>query len=221
MSQLPDQIRHKALSLIESGKYHDALAAFTELVAISDHNWDLLWRATMLLAVGRYTDALADYEIILKREPDDRSALYHIAFIRSACPDRALRDGRVALQLAQRTLELSTENNWRVLSLMAAAHAECGEFEQAEQFASRTLDYVPDDLHSRFERRLQQYRDGQPYRASMEANMQAIDIRDKKCIVCGEPAFLSCPGSAGGRELRCVKCASYYFDNPAPSELGG
>ena len=50
------------------------------------------------------------------------------------------------------------------LDTLAAAHAECGEFEQAVRWQERAIEVVTPEARGEYETRLALYRAGTPYR---------------------------------------------------------
>ena len=206
----PDQIRYHAIKLFENGQHQEAVSMFDRLIAVSDYTGDYAWRAQSLVALGRYRDALDDCELAMSKDPADPSAFTTAAFILSATPPEELRDGSAALDLIRHALETTdTPSNWRINSIAAAVHAECGDFAQAERYATMCANDSPPEMAQRFRERIQQYRDGIPYRASAEDITSASKIRDVNCMICGAPAFMRWPPRDPNRQPRCVDCCSY------------
>jgi serine/threonine-protein kinase len=88
---------------------------------------------------GEYAKALAHYNEAIRLAPTFAYALCGRASLRATCPDPAWRDGSAALEDALKALEHAAEagemdGSWlerQYLQVLAAAHAECGEFDQA------------------------------------------------------------------------------------------
>jgi tetratricopeptide (TPR) repeat protein len=85
---------------------------------------------------GDITDAIAAWRQTLKFDPDDPDANNNIAWVRATASDAALRDGREALELAQRALRFGRDNPV-VLRTLAAAQAENGQFGEAIRTCTR------------------------------------------------------------------------------------
>lgn len=206
----PDQIRYRALKLIESGQHEAAIPILNQLIDTSEHTSDYAWRAQSLVALGRYQDALRDCEIAMDRDDSDPSAFLTAAFIRAASPIDELRDGPTALNLLENAIDqMDRAPNWRIHSVMAAVYAENGDFTAAQQYANQSLRNAPPEFVERFRQRIQQYRDGIPYRATIENNISSFEIREHKCTICGKPAFMKWPPRDPDRNPRCVDCCSY------------
>jgi Flp pilus assembly protein TadD len=95
---------------------------------------------------GEIDNAIAAWRQTLSFDPDNADALNNIAWIRATAADAELRDGREALDLAQRAIRNGGENQV-VLRTLAAAQAELGQFadaiataDRAEELAKRNGD---------------------------------------------------------------------------------
>jgi protein O-mannosyl-transferase len=95
---------------------------------------------------GEIKEAIAAWRQSLSFDPDNADAANNIAWVRATAADANLRDGREALDLAQRALRSGGENA-AVLRTLAAAQAENGQFAEAiaacqrgEELAQRSGD---------------------------------------------------------------------------------
>jgi len=79
---------------------------------------------------GEIKEAVAAWEQSLSFDPDNADAANNIAWVRATATDADLRDGRQALELAQRALRAGGGNPV-VLRTLAAAQAENGQFAEA------------------------------------------------------------------------------------------
>ena len=79
---------------------------------------------------GEIKEAIAAWEQSLSFDPDNADAANNIAWVCATAADPDLRDGRQALELAQRALRAGGENPV-VLRTLAAAQAENGQFAEA------------------------------------------------------------------------------------------
>lgn len=82
----------------------------------------------------------------------------------------SLRDGIRAVEAAREACELTQWKDAPCLDTLAAAYAECGDFESADKHQTRALELWPAKLPGRrsAERRLQRYRDRQPLESDGE-----------------------------------------------------
>jgi hypothetical protein len=91
------------------------------------------------MASGEYGQALTGYDRLIQAYPDLYWAHQRRAWILATCPDARYRDGRVAVTAATRACELTAWKNPDVLSTLAAAHAESGDFASAVAWEQRAL----------------------------------------------------------------------------------
>jgi len=79
---------------------------------------------------GEIKEAIDAWRQTLRFDPDNADAANNIAWVRATASDADLRDGKEALELAQRALRNGGENPV-VLRTLAAAQAEDGQFAEA------------------------------------------------------------------------------------------
>lgn len=121
-----------------------------------------------LALLGRLGEAREAYEVALEFDPAFTKAVVNLGWLLSSAPDPGVRDGRQALVLADRALELLGHESAAALDLSAAALAELGRYSEAELTAGRALSLAQDDGREEFaaevRARLLLYRQGLPYR---------------------------------------------------------
>jgi len=88
---------------------------------------------------------------------DERSLL------RSCCPDPVFRDGKSAIEDARRCCELSGWKVSRMISTLACAYAEAGEFEEAVKWIENAIS-MGEHFIKRHKEMAEHFRKGQPYR---------------------------------------------------------
>jgi len=88
---------------------------------------------------GAYASALLDYLEAHQLQPDRKRPRLLMAWVLATCPDSRLRDGALALQIAQ-TLSDHQQNSR--LALLAAAHAADGNFTTAVALQKKHLDQM-------------------------------------------------------------------------------
>lgn len=85
-----------------------------------------------LMAEGQQSaEAIQYYREALRLDPNFLPALNNLAWLRATCPQAELRDGREAVQLAERACQLSRRRVTSFLGALAAAYAEAGRFSDA------------------------------------------------------------------------------------------
>ena len=122
---------------------------------------------------GSFDKALTDFDTSILINPTIAYAFCARASLRATCPDETFRDGQMALEDARTALNLAEQarqliGDWRhrlFLQVLAAAHAENAEFEEAIVFQTRALELaLTNGPRSMISQRLEQYQSGNPIR---------------------------------------------------------
>jgi tetratricopeptide (TPR) repeat protein len=124
-------------------------------------------RGAAHLKAGRYAEAVADLEAAIRLAPEFANPYKHLAWLQATCPDAAFRNGQSAVTNATRALALSKENSAEWLAVLAAAHAEAGDFEKAVRCQGNCLEASPDTAKAEAQERLELFQAGRPLRDPM------------------------------------------------------
>jgi tetratricopeptide (TPR) repeat protein len=92
------------------------------------------------LNLGEHDKAIADFEHVLPHYEEDQSVLNNYAWVLATSPDDELRNGKRALELASKAAELTDYQTPHVLSTLAAAYAETGDFENAKKWSAKSIE---------------------------------------------------------------------------------
>ena len=98
-------------------------------------------------------------------EPNDQGILNTYAWLLATCTDHSLRNGRRAVELASRAVQLSNGSNADYLDTLAAAHAQAGRFQDAIATQERAVSVamqqgVDQNTIAGYQNRLDLYRQG-------------------------------------------------------------
>ncbi len=121
-------------------------------------------RADAYLNVGEHADAVKDFEAALKLEPEDTAVLNNFAWVLATSPEDAVRDGERAVELATKAVELTEEKQAHILSTLAAAHAETGDFEAARKWSQKSVDLKDPEHTEQLAKELASYQENKPWR---------------------------------------------------------
>lgn len=147
----------------EGGKKDEAIASFTRLVEAEPAN-PVAYRqlGKVQAAAGRPRDAIATWERGLSLGPDD-ALRNELAWLLATHPDASVRDGRRALELAEKIVLRDTTRFGRAATL-AAARAESGDFAGAAREIEAVLPYAPPSRGPGLQTILAGLKDRQPVR---------------------------------------------------------
>lgn len=91
--------------------------------------------ALLLLQSGQPVESAAVYREVLERDPHDGASAQALAWLLATHPDDRTRQGAEARQLAERLVRSTAAPTGQQQMTLAAALAECGEFEAAADAA--------------------------------------------------------------------------------------
>ncbi|HEV2045785.1 MAG TPA: hypothetical protein VGQ95_04230 [Chthoniobacterales bacterium] len=94
----------------------------------------------LLVQSGKPREAIAQWEISLEIDPNDGNAQNNLAWVLATSPEDAIRDGRRAVELAEKASRLPGGETPIVLRTLAAAYAETGESSKAIDTARRAAE---------------------------------------------------------------------------------
>jgi tetratricopeptide (TPR) repeat protein len=152
---------------IKRKEYDKAIAEFNQLLKEDpEYDFALLNRGEALLRSKKHKDALSDIEAALKIDRKIPALHAFHARVLATAPDEKLRDGKKALESAQKAIAMLKFRDGFFLDTLAAAHAELGQFEKAVEAQQKAIDdpeFMRDDPEGP-RKRLKLYRDKKPFR---------------------------------------------------------
>ena len=149
----------------------EALAQFDRILEKNGKNaMALYWRADTRLNVGDHQGARKDYESVLTTNPGHEATLNNLAWLLATSPEDNLRDGKRAIKLALQASELSKYGKPHILSTLAAAYAEAGDFEKAVEWSTKAVKLGREDLQGQLEEELKSYQQGKPWREKKDVS---------------------------------------------------
>jgi tetratricopeptide (TPR) repeat protein len=157
-----------------------AIETYTAALAVDPNEWHALrGRGDTYLNVGRQAEAIADYEKALKLEPKDHSILNNLAWVLATSPDAKLRNGRRALELATLACKVTEYKLAFILSTLAAAYAETGDFATAMKWSAKAVEIGDKEHDDSLKKELESYKAKKPWRELLPEETPAAKSPNK------------------------------------------
>ena len=130
-----------AKALLQKGRVAEAMVHYRKFLEIEPENVEARnILGTALIQQGRIREAIEQWQEAQTIESENGNAASNLAWVFATCPDDSIRDGRRAVELAEKALRLSGSKIPMVFRVLAAAYAENGRFSQAIETAQRGAD---------------------------------------------------------------------------------
>ena len=166
-----------AIYLNAAGRSQDAIDQFSQVLRLDPGNpVAFRGRADAYLNAGRHAEAVEDYDRAMTALPEDSSLLNNFAWVLATSPDDAVRDGKRAVKIGSKACELTDHNQAHILSTLAAAYAETGDFESARQWSKKAVDLSEEAMKSDLEKELESYKKEKPWRERKEESEEDAQL---------------------------------------------
>ncbi|MFN9879792.1 MAG: tetratricopeptide repeat protein [Planctomycetota bacterium] len=117
-----------------------AIEIYEQVLRVDPENSSALrGRGDAYLSLGDHKNAIKDYTEALAFEPEDDGILNNLAWVLATSPVDELRDGKKAVELATKACEVTEFSQPHILSTLASAYAEVGDFENAIKYCKDGL----------------------------------------------------------------------------------
>jgi tetratricopeptide (TPR) repeat protein len=124
-----------------------AIKDLNETIRLKPAFFEASWaRALTYEAMGDYAAAIRDFNVLEKvtyqvGNPYEMAlTLNQRAWIRAACPNGSLRDGKAAVEDAKKACDLVKWKRAQYIDTLAAAYAELGDFDSAVRYEQQAID---------------------------------------------------------------------------------
>jgi tetratricopeptide (TPR) repeat protein len=111
-----------------------------------------------------YRGALSEFRRGVKSRQLDSAAHALLALTLATCPDDRLRDGSSAVTYAMKACEATAWKRWWYIDVLAAAHAEAGDFHAALECVEKARRLAFPSQHKGLDERAALYKSGKPLR---------------------------------------------------------
>jgi tetratricopeptide (TPR) repeat protein len=119
-------------ALAAKGKLDEALANYQKALQINPNSIGVRNSLAQLFErMGHFNEAAGQYRKILSLEPQDSGVMGDLALLLATSRDAEVRNGPEALRLAKEACEITHSREPAILSTLAAAYAESGQFDEA------------------------------------------------------------------------------------------
>jgi len=164
-----------------------AIKIFGQVVKADPDYWQAYrMRGDTFLAVKEYANAIEDFEKALKLVPldnEERSAiLNNLSWTLSTSLNDSIRNGKRSLELGLEACELTKYERPHILSTLAAAYAEQGDFDKAVEWSEKAvkLGREKDEPQlDQLEAELESYRKKTPWREKTETKENRAPLGPK------------------------------------------
>jgi tetratricopeptide (TPR) repeat protein len=189
-------------------KYDKAIEVYTAILASHPDDVEAMrGRGDAYLNGGHRVEAEADYERALKLQPHDLGILNNFAWVLATAPEDKLRDGHRAVAMANDACRQTDYKQDYILSTLAAAYAEIGDFESARKWATKAVDVEPSpnaepSRKDELKKELESYRANKPWREALP--LPEVKKGDEKKVE-AKKAEEKKPASDGKKNEAAVK----------------
>jgi tetratricopeptide (TPR) repeat protein len=168
-----------------------AIDLVTTLIKADDTNWRAFrLRADSRLSVGEHKLAIEDYEKAIAIGPPTEAAesgvLNNLAWVLATSPIDDVRNGKRALELAEKACQITEFKEAHIVSTLAAAHAELGDFPKAIEWSEKAVAIGREEDNEQLEQleeELESYRAGKPWREEQKVEENKVPILDPEEVI--------------------------------------
>jgi tetratricopeptide (TPR) repeat protein len=153
-------------AFVNKGQLDEAFAHYAEFLRLQpDFANGHVQLARVLEAQGKMADALAQYREAVRLAPESTNTLNALAFFLATCRVSEFRNGREAVETAERSFRI--RRDVETLNILAAAYAESGRMQDAVNASQGALEAATaaknETLAKLIRSRLDIYKAGKPF----------------------------------------------------------
>jgi len=148
-----------------------AVEVYDQVLEIEPDNVNAMrGKGDALLSYGKHAEAVDTYQSALKIQEDEEGGiLNNLAWVLATSTKDNVRDGEKALKYAKEACEVTDYSQAHILSTLAAAHAEKGDFKEARRWSKKAVevaggDEAAADIRDHLKKEMEAYEAKQPWR---------------------------------------------------------
>ncbi|MCA9266014.1 MAG: tetratricopeptide repeat protein, partial [Planctomycetales bacterium] len=150
---------------VANEEHQHAIDLYADVLKTDEQNLTALrGQGDALLGVGKHAEAIKNYELAMKVEATDQGVLNNLAWVLATSPVDDLRDGKRAIELATKACEVTEYKQAHIISTLAAAYAEAGDFEAAKRWSQKAVEMGEGPVKQHLMDELSHYEEGKPFR---------------------------------------------------------
>ena len=171
-----------ATMYLVGGEPQKSIDMFAKVLELKPDDYHALrYQGDAYLGIGKHAEAVADFDAALKLNDEDDGLLNNFAWVLATSPDDNVRDGKRAVELATKAAELTSYSLPHVLSTLAAAYAETGDFETAKKWSKKAVELGEDDeIREQLGNELASYEAGKPWRERQTTQEKPMSKKNGK-----------------------------------------
>jgi tetratricopeptide (TPR) repeat protein len=159
----------RAAARRQLGKFNEALQDISQALQYKpDFAPAYCERAEIEMSLSQWQQAAEDYRTAARIDSNLGRAFRGVAWLMATCPELKFRNGKLAVEAAEKAIELDGEGDYRTLDVYAAALANVGQFKEAQVAVQRAIQLAPADVQAPLKSRLKLYASEQPYREGVQ-----------------------------------------------------
>lgn len=148
------------------GQPRKSIEMFSKVIEMEPENYRARrFRGDAHLNIGDHAEAVKDFDAAYALNDEDEGLLNNFAWVLATSPDDKVRDGKRSIELATKAAEASSYTVPHILSTLAAAYAESGDFDSAKKWSKKAVELGADDAtKEQLGKELTSYEEGKPWR---------------------------------------------------------
>ena len=185
-----------------------------ERLTLGPQNFEQL--ATKFLKEGLTPESMQVLHMFANSESDDAGLYDRYAWLLATHPDPRLRDGQLAIEFAQRAIEVTNPPYWTYVDTLAAAYAAAGDYENAVKQQRRAIG-ISNSSNKGALKRLQLFSNGQIYVSSVPESF--FEDKESYDVAPTPRENLMVLAVAGSVDAQWT-LATFYIENEVVEDFG-